>query len=130
MTPAIENLARLLPVQLPAHTVHGTAEQAGAADYLYIQGRQDRLHGFWIFDDGSVDEAASANETPCNWFWVVCPSASPPAAALALAEKLGAGVLLLGDTAMTKVVNAPPRPGIHMKRHPELRSEWKQMSDF
>lgn len=130
MTPAIENLARLLPVTLPAHTVHGTAANAGAADYLYIQGRQDRLHGFWLHAEGAEDTASQAAEVRCNWFWIVTEAAQPAASVLELAASLNAGVLMLQPTELTRVVNAPPRPGIHIKAHPELRAEWKQMSDF
>lgn len=130
MTPSIENLARLLPVTLPAHTVHGTAAHAGDADYLYIQGRQDRLHGFWLYEAGKEEQARPASEVPCNWFWLVIETATPDKGVLDLAASTNAGILVLQATELTRALNAPPRPGIHMKRHPELRSEWKQMSDF
>ena len=131
MTPALENLARLLPTTLPAHTVHGSFEHAPLCDYIYVQGRQDRLHTF-AFADGarSSDELAAAAASATNWFWLVTDAVTPDQATLDQAQTLRAGILCLQSNALTIFRPAPPRPGIHIRSYDALRREWKHLSDF
>jgi hypothetical protein len=131
MTPAIETLARLLPTTLPAHTVHGSFEHAPDCDYIYVQGRQDRLHTFWLLDNQRPDDARqAAASSPTNWFWLVTSDATPDAATIALAQTLKAGILSLQTNALSICRPSPPRPGIHIRSYDLLRREWKNLSDF
>lgn len=131
MTPALENLARLLPAALPAHTVHGSFEHAPLCDYIYVQGRQDRLHTFWLLDaDRSRDGLNDASKSATNWFWLVVPGTAPDAGTIALAHSLRAGILCQQADALSIQLPSPPRPGIHIRSYDALRREWKNLSDF
>lgn len=88
--------------------------------WLWIQGRQDRVHGL-------VDAEQATHVDPrvlgVNWAWSVVadPATSIPA---------GWGGVLVAPGAWRVLRPAPAIPGIFLRRHADTFRAWKALSDF
>lgn len=135
-TELIDELHRLLPSAMPAHEVLGMRADRAAedgmagADYVYVQGRGDRLHAFVALEDPhAVDATIDALEqVPANWRWLVTAGASP--GVWVAARDRGIGVIALEDQALDIVAKAMPNPGIFIREYKMLRSEWRKLSSW
>ncbi len=138
MTASLAELEAMLPDLLPAHAVLGRGpdidpDVAGSCDYLYVQGRIDRIHSFLLIEPGAEPDQAALgafSETPSNWRWLVAPPTLVGKYDV-VAEKYGCGLLsLVENVGLERVRHAPPNPGIFRKRYPNLRKAWKALSSW
>jgi hypothetical protein len=117
-----------LPDLLPAHDVLGETSQEGC-DYLYIQGRRDRLHAFLCIDDELVARVESFNEVKANWLWLVIERGKDGWSEMARRYRLGV-IGVEADGRLVCLVEALPRPGIFAKQHRELVKQWRGIAGW
>lgn len=130
-----------LPDLLPAHAIHGvmTAEYADddafadrrRGDYVYVQGRGDRIHAFLCVSAADDPALYAFGECDANWRWLVAwdDDVSPPIEALA--GERGFGLIAVPrDGELTKLRDAAPNPGIFIKKYPALRKHWRTLSSW
>lgn len=98
-------------------------------DFIYVQGRGDRLHALLICDDG-VDDAVLGRFAACdaNWRWLV--AASSATALIDVAASLGCGVFVFDGATLTKRNDARPNPGTFIKAYPALRKRWRTIASW
>lgn len=131
-----------LPELLPAHQVHGAmaAEFADEpefdgrrrGDYVYVQGRGDRLHAFLCFDDRLSDEVLQRFAgCDANWRWLVAWSEDASASLQDDARRAGLGVIAAPRVGpLVKLLDATPNPGIFIKGYPALRRHWRTLASW
>ncbi len=131
LKPALEQLL-VAPSSLWADGSDEPGLIGTGADLLYVQGRGDRLHALRLLDGvASLDGLDGLGDVGANWIWLVRvrPNVALDVAAKA-AERVGAGLIDVDGGIARKVAQAPPRPGIFIGRWRELRSRWRQVSDW
>ena len=137
-TAVVEALHAGLADLLPAQVVLGgqpdelqLGEAAPGVDYLYVQGRGDRIHAFAVYAPTDSDDAwlSAFVEVGANWLWLAAADGVELAATLAREKGLG---LLRVDPSGTlqKLVHPAPRPGIFIKRYPALKKRWRTLSSW
>jgi hypothetical protein len=136
----VSALRRGLEDYLPAPDVLGAVPDApsgAACDYLYIQGRGDRLHGFLcVGSDAPLpapDQLERFADTPANWLSIVVREEDyarrrTPIEQLAARYRLG--IVGIERTRLSTLRHPPPRPGIFLPRHRALRERWRRRSSF
>ena len=113
-----ETLRAALAITLPASTTLLLPLGDEGVDWLWIQGRQDRLHRI-LLDPSRADE-----DVRVNWRWIVTRESNvdPPA---------GHGRLLWTPPDALRIdLRAPPAPGIFLRDLPEPFRAWRALSTF
>lgn len=130
-----------LPTLLPAHEVLGAMSAQFAdderfsdrarGDYVFVQGRGDRIHLFLCVDDPSdLSQLESFERADGNWLWLVAWR-DDAHSLLTRAAESGFGVVSASrDGGMQKLLDAAPRPGIFIKSYPALRKEWRKLASW
>lgn len=131
-----------LPTLLPAHAVLGASVAEFAdddrfadrrrGDYVYVQGRGDRLHAFLaVRDDTPEDVIARFADADANWCWLVAWEEDVTPALVERARSRALGVVSAHrDGRLERREDAPPRAGIFIKAYPALRARWRELSDW
>jgi hypothetical protein len=102
------------PVALLLPSVEG-----GDGDWLWIQGRQDRVHRI-------VSEVASLERRiDANWTWWIGQDSD-----LARADALAVGLLVAAPTGLRIARRAVPNPGIFLRSHRHAATAWRALSSF
>lgn len=126
---------------LPAHETLGSMTAAYAdddrfadrarGDYVFVQGRGDRLHLFLCVDDpASAGPLETFQESDGNWRWIVTWDEHESAVQNRI-EGLPFGLLVAGRAGgLRKVSDAAPNPGIFIKAYPALRKEWRKLASW
>lgn len=127
-------LERAIPrVLSSATTLLVSGEEAGdaakGADFVFIQGRGDRLHGIVVFEHDLESTLEGLTGAAVNWRWlIVGPDATQ--AEMDRACESGVGVLVWDGLKLERARRPTPTPGIFIKRFPELRTQWRKLSSW
>lgn len=129
-----------VPALMPAHAAYGVAtaqmsdeaaSAPGCGHYLYVQGRGDRIHAFLCVDELESAPLDGFSRCDANWRWLATWAEDVDAELLDAARRHGLGVIGVPRTgALVRHVEAPPNPGIFIKRYPALRAHWRTLSDW
>lgn len=106
----------------------GFADRA-RGDYIYVQGRGDRLHALLVCVDG-VDASVLDAFAQCdaNWRWIVAPASATALVRDAVAR--GCGVFVAEANTLAKQHDARPNPGTFIKAYPALRKRWRTIASW
>ncbi len=133
-----------LPELLPAHEFLGSPTTAydderfadrKRGDYVYVQGRGDRLHAFLCVDTlpDATDVALldTFSQADANWRWLIVPNAASATAFTAEAARRGLGLIVAPVSGpLSKLSDASPNPGVFIKAYPVLRKAWRTLASW